>query len=78
MAPIWASSALRKDSNSEMLPLSFSWVSYCHDPRLNQVHHGPDFGSVTAALATPDTFGSDFLGLNFQNSTGAWKNHDEN
>lgn len=59
MAPIWASSALRKDSNSEMLSLSFSWVSYCHDPRLSQVHHGPDL--VTVALATPDTYGFDFL-----------------
>lgn len=78
MAPIWASSALRKDINSEMLSLSFSWVSYCHDPKLRQVHYGPDLGRVTAALATPDTYGSDFPGHNFRNSTGAWKRHDEN
>lgn len=73
VVPIWASSACRKDINSEMLSLSFSWVSYCQDPRLSQVHHGPDLGRVTAALATPDTHGSDFLGHNFQNSTGAGK-----
>lgn len=73
VAPIWASSACRKDINSEMLSLSFSWVSYCHDPRLSQVRHGPDLGRVTAALATPDTHGSDFLGRNFQNCTGAGK-----
>lgn len=78
MVPIWASSACRKDIKSEMLSLSFSWVSYCHEPRLSQVHHGPDLGRVTAPLATPDTHGSDFLGHNFQNSTGAWTRHDKN